>query len=152
MRGAMWHSGGMNYNNPSPRRPEILPPMVRVISLTDLDLQHLLTQAVQEGIRTFLATNATATMATATSVPQPVAISADLSPAAVRTMARCSAGAVSKALQSGELRGRKERVVDRRSRYAGDGLKKIPSYIWMIPHEEAENWIRRRNANKSRRN
>lgn len=124
--------------------------MVRIASLTDLDLRQLLKEAAQEAIREFLAQTGSRWVVNTALAPQPIPGGADLSPAAVRTMARCSAGAVSKALQSGDLRGRKEKAIDRRTRYAGDGLRKIPSYFWMIPHEEAVDWIRRRNANKSK--
>jgi hypothetical protein len=118
--------------------------------MTEFDLKTLLKEAVQEGVREYLAAAASSSPVGAGTSSPPSPLPAELSPAAVRTMARCAAKAVSDALQSGDLRGRKEKVIDRRTREAGDGSRKIPSYIWKIAPDDAWDWIRRKNANKSR--
>ena len=143
------HSDDMSHDG-STRRPSTHSE-VKVVTMTEEHLEALLKRAVQAGVRDFMTAFLPSLMGRPGAGPPSTPGEEILSPTQVRNMARCGASQVSEALKSGDLRGRKEKGRNTSTRHAGDGTKKIPSYVWIIARDDALDWIRRRNINKYRR-
>jgi hypothetical protein len=104
------------------------PPPVKIIAMTEYELEILIRRVAQVTVAEVLAAQKSPPPADAAAPDHPPSQKrAPLSPAEVRQLAKCGANQVYAGLKSGRLRGRKEKMKNRITCQTPDGEREIHS-------------------------